>query len=503
MKSTISKILGVAVTLSIIASMMITGTASAAVGTLGYGVVNTPSKVGQVLVPGVQIDFFAVSADGKTVFAYDDTAGKIYKSTDGGVSFGTPVSVGTGDAVGIALSPNFATDNTVVLAETLKVYYSTGGGATGSWVDVSPDALAAQLGAGGAVTSLDVGPYFADNVLSILVGCTGAANNVLKFKFGFFAWEAVGAITTPVYAVAFSENHMSDAEIVAVTDNAAGDIVLTRKVGTLAWNYSTYPDKTILAAVNITSAVIAMPAGTSPSSGLLVGLGDGATANDGVYYVAASASKKLAGDVYSISIGASIAEVYVGLADGTVTKSVNVNSTSATFTNATKPPTGATNAYIVASGSKVYATKMGAEGAFAVSTDGGTSFNEISLINAAVGILSLYDIVVVDNNTMFLAMKNTAGSMYIFKTTDAAATWMRVQAVTAANLLIAVSPAYATDQTLAYSDGTAVVRKIDQWRYELCQHRNTQRSRYSDCGRDRRKRLCWRYQWFLQGRTLD
>ncbi len=82
MKSRISKILGVLVTLTILASLVVTGTAlpaSAALGTLDYGSISTPSMVNKVFVAGVHVDFLVATADGTTMFAYDNVLDVLYK----------------------------------------------------------------------------------------------------------------------------------------------------------------------------------------------------------------------------------------------------------------------------------------------------------------------------------------------------------------------------------------------------------------------------------------
>jgi hypothetical protein len=477
MKSKLSmKLLGIVVTIATVSSLLVGITAapvSAAPGTLAYSVVDTPSKANNVLVDGNQMSFMVASTDGATIFAYDATNHFMYKSTNSGVTFSkvsgtTPFASGT--AVGLAISPNYATDNTVVLAETLKVYYSTNGGT--SWVDCAPDALTIKLEGGNTITSVDVGTYYADSGnTSILIGVKTNAGgttygNVLKFKFGFFTWDEVQATGVPflhdVYAVKYSPNHLSDVAILCVYDDGGAAVVLSAKVGTFGWNFATYPDVTVKAAAAITTATIGLsPSFTySAGAGVLVGAtGAGA----GLYYVKSSTPLAviMAGAVNSISVmGDSYATVYAGLTtDNKVYKSTTVTASTVTFSSTGTSGTGGTT--VVAKGTKVFATTTGAEGAFSVSLDNGASFYQTALINVTLASgVSLADIQTIDNNTMFLLVKNTTGQYYIFKTTDGAATWQRIQVFTAATALLSVSPAYVTDTTVAYdADASAIVYK--------------------------------------------
>jgi len=211
MKSTISKILGIAVTLTILASMLVTGTAlpaSAAVGTMAYGSLSTPGTAGKVLINASEIDFLAVAADGKTIFAYDNTAKALYKSTNAGTTFSSRSSTATGltgvIAVGIAISPNFATDNTMVVASATTVYVAVDGGT--NFNQVQPADLTTKL-EGGAITSVDMGVYYQYNRVNIVVSCmaagAGVVSNVLRFDTGdqYGSWVALGNMRTKTQAV--------------------------------------------------------------------------------------------------------------------------------------------------------------------------------------------------------------------------------------------------------------------------------------------------------------
>jgi hypothetical protein len=254
MKSKITKILGIGVAFAMLASMTVGLTAApagAAVGSMKFGAVDTPSNVGVVLggqdtagaITGqIDADLIAVSPDGKTVFVYDDFANLMYKSTDGGVTFAKPKSVGTAatTAIDLVVSPNFILDKAAVLLEPTHVWLTVNGGS--SWADVANADLMTKLETG-MITSVDVGNYYADNTLSIIIGVTSgglggtAVSNALKFKYGDFAWTELGNIDAAgigdysVVGIKFSPNHMTDAEILCAYVN--GDTFLSSKYGTL------------------------------------------------------------------------------------------------------------------------------------------------------------------------------------------------------------------------------------------------------------------------------
>ena len=475
MKSKLTmKLLGIVVTIATLASLLVGITAapvSAAAGALAYNVIDTPSLAGKVMVEGNQMSFMVANTDGSVIFAYDATNFLMYKSTNSGASF-SKISGTTfaGTAVGMAISPTFATDSTVVLATTTKVYYSTNAGS--AWVDCAPADLTTKI-EGGVISSVDVGTYFADSgVLSILVGVVGHANvvynNVLKFKFGSFSWDEVGAAGTfathDVYAVRYSPNHLSDVTILAVYDDGA-QAYLAAKVGTFAWGFASYPDVKVVAAA-IATATIGLSGNFAYSAGapVLVGVtGAGA----GLYYVK-STDNPTAIDagvaVNSISVvGDSYATVYYGrTTDNKVYKSTTVGTSTVSFAGTSTCGTGTFGTTVAARGTNVYATSMGADGGFSVSTDGAGTFYQTALMNVTLANgLSLYDIQAVNNNTMFLLMQNTTGFFYLFKTTNGGVAWQRIKVITAAtSVLLSVSATYATDTTLAYTaDNSAIVYK--------------------------------------------
>jgi hypothetical protein len=529
MKSKVTKIFGVVVTVATLASMLVgfAVPANAALGTMDYGVVATPSNVGNVLggstsaTPPVAIGdpnarLVSASADGKTVFVWDDVDKFMYKSTDGGVTFGKPVNIvqaTVSACIDLKVSPNFATDKALVLIDNDEVWASNNGGT--SYVSIISD-LATKLD-GGTITSMDIGNYYLTNTLNIIIGVTGGAgafSNVLRYDTSSFAalWAEVGNIDTAgignfsVAGVRFSPNHMGDTEIMCVyidptvvSPTLTGALYFSSVYANLEWNAIT-PRLTLKAGTTalpitvITSADIAVASDYTPTSAspILVGVngtGAGAAADD-IYRItgrspAAGASTDL--DVGGTTTVTSVGQLVIG---GAAAAAVILWSPAPTTINVTTGPlplyratglvgtftvvppskqptavTGSTSYPIWTSATTAICVVDGIDGGMSVSTDSGATWNQTALMNVGtLALLTLTDITVVDANTIFLVMGN-ATALYvptsIFKTIDGGATWQRILTSTAAaaNVDVIVSPAYATDTTLIVTDKTTILKK--------------------------------------------
>ena len=482
MKSKFSKILGVVVTLTVLASLMVTSTAlpaSAAVGSRYWSTVNTPTNVDDVLGgkthmnPGFvttavtigepDIDLMTTTASG-IIFAWDDDAKTLYKSIDGldwaTYNFGINA---TGAAVALVVSPNFATDGAVALATATEIWISTDGGTTFTSLSI--------VGGPTAITSLELGyPYITSNVLTIMAG---GSNGVFYFKWAIGSvWTAIGALTN-VLAVKISPQSLTDGEIMAVT-LSGGNLVLTSAFGALGWNNVSFPDKIIVAsAATPTSVTIALPSDYVGNTGKSILIGTIGATTDGLYRVSGRISS--AGTAVNTGLGAvsvksavfSGTTVLAGIvAVGTVSRCANITAAIPVWTASAGPAMG-TSAVLLLKGTTVYAGTSGADSAISVSNDGGVSFQQVGLIDCgalAANYLTvgLGKLTVVDNYTMFLVMSNsvTATKQYVFKTTDAGVSWYRIYTTAVATpLMLSVSTAYATDSLIVISDGTSALQK--------------------------------------------
>ena len=169
---------------------------------------------------GGLINSVAVSpnfASDQTLFAA--TWGGVFKSTNGGTSWSAVNSGLTGTTVNsVAVSPNFATDHTLFAGTWGGVFISTNGGT--SWSAVNSGLT------GTAVNSVAVSPNFAtDHTLF-----AGISGGVFISTNGGTSWSAVnsGLTNTDINSVALSPNFASDQTLFAGT---FGGVFLSTNAG--------------------------------------------------------------------------------------------------------------------------------------------------------------------------------------------------------------------------------------------------------------------------------
>lgn len=366
---------------------------SAGAGTRAWSLVSIPSATGKVIL-NADIIAIAVSpnyANDSRVWAIvdgdaDGTADDVARSTNGGRtwSIGDPNTTSVVELVGIAVSNQYVTDSTVVIADTTKVYRSTNGGTTWGQLGAAVgntngaaenDADVTDL----RVTSVAIAPNY-DGTGTIVVGTADDDNTDADFptaaqsiqvwgQSGTLNWQDPnGAAASPaadVTAVAFSPSYGADATLFAVISSADGapclaaqNTCLTSLIGTTnAWDSGGGPTP-LFDAVNIDAAAggaeivrafIGLPTDLDTSSTtrrkLFVAAND-AAALGGVYRVSAfsttAVAAQLAGDVDSLSVAASIGDggtVFAGMATNTVQRSANAFATTGvTYTGSTVVP---------------------------------------------------------------------------------------------------------------------------------------------------------------------
>jgi hypothetical protein len=140
------------------------------------------------------IDAVTASADGNTIYAWDNGSKVLYESTNGGKAWSAlGINTVSPTFVGLEISPKFATDGSVVLATSSEIWLITGGLANAA--SITGD-LSAKL-EGGAISAMDLGSYYTNGVLAIYIGVNGGGNvysNVLVFQQGGYTWAPVGNV---------------------------------------------------------------------------------------------------------------------------------------------------------------------------------------------------------------------------------------------------------------------------------------------------------------------
>ena len=286
MKSKLTRIMGVALALVLVFSMGAAflpvntpmGPGEAQAGDLSWSTVGIPTVTGDILVGATEdVGPVAISpnfANDYTVFAavnFDVASGgyaKVAKSTNGGHTWTNTTTdlgaVGGGDPiVAIAVSPDFANDNTVFCAtqdiaaasaaNNGKVYRSVNGGATFTQLGQPTLAVSEQI------RYLDVSPGY-DGVGVIAIAVANEAKGVVTTATmqvqlwgagGVLNWTAFGGtLTGDCQAVKFSPNYPIDSTLLAVTSGLNGGTILHTRVGSNAWDGTIGGPVTIETAAN-------------------------------------------------------------------------------------------------------------------------------------------------------------------------------------------------------------------------------------------------------------
>ena len=414
----------------------------------------------------------------------------LYKSANAGATWTTTNIGGTleGEAVlALAISPDYATDATVVVATSgqgtaANVYRSINGGKTFGVVGT----LSSTLDSDESITSVAVSPHSLGGT-AILVGTTdvSAGGRIFKFTTSSLAWTDLTAgadlsLTIDALAVAFSPNHKTDAQILAVVIDTSNTLLITQ-FGTDNWGLSV-ETAIVITGAEASAAVIAFADDYEWSSNNRVLVGTTGTGVDDVFRVhgalpggtSAAYDINVSGttnetEVYSIAVKGAIADadVLVGqVGSTTVKRAHDPTSSTITWRSSTKAPTGAANTIVNWSPASddAYAATTGTSSAFSRTSDGGVTWNQPSLIDvSAMGNLALLDLAAADANTLYLLMYDDANAnssvddgdySMLFKSTDGSSSWLQVwyyrtpSESTARMTALAPSPDYATDKTL-------------------------------------------------------
>ncbi|MCL6093467.1 MAG: Ig-like domain repeat protein [Actinomycetota bacterium] len=322
-------------------------------------------------------------ASDQTLFAA--TWGGVFKSTNGGTSWSAVNSGLTGTTVNsVAVSPNFATDHTLFAGTWGGVFISTNGGT--SWSAVNSGLT------GTAVNSVAVSPNFAtDHTLF-----AGISGGVFISTNGGTSWSAVnsGLTNTDINSVALSPNFASDQTLFA---------------GTLGGVFKTTNGGTSWSAVNsgLTSTAVKSVA-LSPNF-----------ASDQTLFAGT-----FGGVFLSTNAGGSWSAVNSGLT-GTTVNSVAVS------------PNFATDHTLFA----------GTSGGVFLSTNAGASWSAINsgLTNTDINSVALSPNFASDH-TLFAGTWGDG----VFKSTNGGTSWSAINSGLASTAIksVALSPNFASDQTL-------------------------------------------------------
>jgi hypothetical protein len=303
----------------------------------------------------MEANLMAVDPIGNTVFAYFNSGSRLlFKSNTSGLYDWTNTGLGTGlngsSLVALAISPDYNDDKTLYAAASASLYKSTDGGETFSSLITLP-----HKGVTGNITSLAIGTGG-----KILVGTSTGAGGGGILLFDGEVWSDLEVGAKDVLAAAFSPNYAENHQVLACTYN--GSLVqLENLVAGTAWN-SNYPAASLYSDTDNPplSADIAFPSNYDgiEISSILVGVNGQGSGPDLYRIILSSLESNRITDmdlngagtscsVYSVAIAGTLGSghIAVGLAGSNIVKcsAITVGSSSITWSDSTRPPDGTAN----------------------------------------------------------------------------------------------------------------------------------------------------------------
>ncbi len=413
------------------------------------------------LAPGGGITCLTAAADG-TLYAAATATGSpsnLFQSRDGGYSW-LPLGEVTAAIVDIAI----ASDNIdiVYYATAQGVYKSTNGGKKFSVLPSLPGVNGGDV----TITSLDIAWLEGKSIVAAGTRDSDTAQFggifVLNEADTVVAWADTGLAGYDIGALAFAPDYPGRRQLVAIASNEV-DTIVTSRIAAGGWG--SLVSAAVIKGKAAVNAGIAFPADYDPTrpSEIFAAI---ATGNDGgdIYRVkcmlAPDVSRAFdldAGAAYGLSsldfgsIAVSGNATTARLLAGTMgSAGVAVSSDGgSSWARSQKPPSGAGNTRVLAApgtqNATAYAATSGTEGAVSITRDGGSTWNQVGLINTTLQSGAVLDFAVgsPDRDIMFLL--TWGGRHSLWRRLDGAGQWERVCAGAAADELKYVSLASASD----------------------------------------------------------
>ncbi|MFC1985503.1 WD40/YVTN/BNR-like repeat-containing protein [Chloroflexota bacterium] len=485
MKKKFSRILGVGLTLALLTSLMVAALPVSGAPLLFTDEKDIPKVDDKFLAPYAGADIVDMAANGDTIYAAvpAGTTGNVtYKSTDGGASWSDLSSTVAYPSQGVklvAVAPDNA-DVVAICADNNTIYYSTNGGS--SWknlgipgttatvydIDVSPDADGYNYVAAGAAISNVAELY----TLKLAMAETWQARSGSTTATGNF---------TPgqklIKAVKFSPNFETDKIITCISANATSGATTAYfqafryESGAYSWNggiayfeswqTANTQDGTAIGALDI---AVTLSGGLAAASIELVPTFDGTDEGERIAFISVAGTTTGGGvcritdnyvkkfETWSAGDEGAIGSIAYNDAGILLAGSYTANqvyvcldsmASSPKFerVNSLKQPSGVEKTVVGWASDVAVAGTTGDESAFAVSTDDGYSFNDISLIDTA--LTTVDDIALsADGTKVYLTSHDATNDTSIwFKD----GTWSRVLSLpglgaTTASFLVRLAP---------------------------------------------------------------
>ncbi|MFC1980660.1 WD40/YVTN/BNR-like repeat-containing protein [Chloroflexota bacterium] len=483
MKKRINKLLGIGLVVIVLVSLF-GFAAPASAGTLSWSDKDIPDDSGKVVIPSTDISDFDISGDGEIIYAADSESGRLYRSSNGGKTWSTvDLPSGATDPQLVAVAPDNASVMAIV-ADDNEVYVTTNAGAT--WKTALATVLEGTAAPALIIYDIALSPEKSgDNYIAVAGiedtngnGSLDAATdiaNVWYYNLGVGGyWHETNdrdgwhtSATTGVemanvsMAVAFSPNFNSDSVLLAViasydggslTDEVTFEIFST---STSLWNNaagfgSSYP--VVIATDDGITGLSSASLGLAPTYlgsddaerigfvGLTIEGDVDATSKSGIVRLKNTSDKLIREDYEIHSVAYDGANLVAGRYNSNIvdrTDEALVTTPTFTTTRSLKRPgidtTGVDEKTKVAwAGSNVVAGTQGNESAFAISTNNGMSFNDVSLIDTA--FTSIEDVAVSADGSKIYLITQDVNDLSVWRY---ASDWVRVLAVANATGYIA------------------------------------------------------------------
>jgi photosystem II stability/assembly factor-like uncharacterized protein len=384
---------------------------------------------------------------------YAGTTGGLFKSANGGMIW---TEVNAGYVCSLAISPNYAADQTVYAGTKGGAYKTTNGGA--SWAAVNTGITNPN------VVSLTASPNYAIDQ-TVYAGTSGG---VFKTTNGGAFWAAVNTgITNPnVASLAVSPNYIIDQTVYAGT---SGGVFKTTNGGAV-WTAV----NTGITNINILSLAVSPTYATDQT--VFAGTSGGGvfkTTNSGTAWTAANTGlTNLA--VQSLTISPAYVTdrtVYAGtLCDmfkttngGTSWAAVNTGITNPHIASSALSPDYAVDRTVYAgTGTGVFKT-----------TNAGAMW---TAANTGIATLTISSLAVSPGYAVDQTMYAGTNGGLLFKTADGGMSWTAVLTISSSVESLAVSPDYAADQTLYAGSNYLIYKSADgglSWTVENASYSNT------------------------------
>jgi len=460
MKKKISRLLGVGLTIALLASLMV-AVAPASAATLSWGAEKDPTDLlDNVIVPGISIT--DVAANGDIIYAATDNSDlPLYKSTDAGAtwtSLASTTSFPTGVSVkAVAVAPDDA-DYVAIITSANEVEYSSTGGS--SWTDLNKPSDTSPAVTAATISAIDIAPG-STRYLAVGGNTTGSAAELFTIKLTMAeTWQArmsgasgITPLQTNVKAVRFSPGWATEKGVAVISGNASSSTfqLFRYELGDYDWNgsidYLSASDwgtglvltPTTAISGSLAAADIALPASylANDEGERLAYIGvAGVTTGGGVIRIVDTVQKDF--DTWSGGFPGAIGtvayhesgKIVVGsYTDNRVYQYLSPTATTpkATRLNSLKQPGGTDKTSVVFAGDAVLAGTEGDESAVAVSMDDGYSFYDVGLIDTTMSVID--DVAVnADGSKIYLTMHDESETSGNYDTSVwvKASSWKRI-----------------------------------------------------------------------------